>query len=297
MDILVTGASGKVGKYVARHLANAGHNVTNLDRIPPAEAFSDIPWVQCDVLDHAALRECVAGFDAVAHLAGIPIPLYHPAEEVFRTNVLGAYNVLEAAAAGRIPRFVFMSSESVLGFAFMERHMDPLFLPMDETHPARPQDPYGMGKWAAEGLCQAVARRTGMEVAILRAPWIWVPEPEETAMYRQLVADPHAWHRQLWAFCGVEDVASGFEAALSMPFAAMTGASEPGAAAKSPAPVFFLCADENWTGQPTGELLAAHYAMPERNTLTGAASALSTARARASLGWAPRQTAGDFTGS
>lgn len=294
MNILVTGGSGRVGRYVARRLAQAGHDVTNLDLIPPPESLSDIPWIQCDILNQAALRECLGGRDAVVHLAGIPVPLNHPAEEVFHTNVVGSHHLLEAAAACETPRFIFMSSESVLGFAFMERHMDPLYLPMDEGHPARPQDAYGLSKWAAEAVCQSVARRTGMEVAILRAPWVWTPDAEEAEQYRNLVADPGAWYRNMWAFCGVEDLAVGVEAALRLPWERVSGAAAPQANAPEPAPAFYLCAQENWTGKPTAALLEEHYRLPERNALHGADSVLSTARARERLGWMPVKTAGEY---
>jgi len=293
MNILVTGASGKVAKYVARHLANQGHDVTNLDRIPPPEAFSDIPWRPGDILDPAEMRECVKGYDAVAHLAGVPTPLFHPGEEVIRINALGTYNVVEAAAANGVPRLALMSSESVLGFAFLERPMDPEFLPMDETHPQRPQDAYALSKVAAEAACQAAVRRTGIEICILRSPWVWVPEPSETALHRELVADPHKWHRSWWAFCGVEDVASAFALALTRPL--QMGPPD----SASPAPAYFISAADNWTGRDTLELAREHYNVPDSAVrgLHGARSPISHDRIRAELGWEPRQTAADFVGA
>lgn len=139
MKILVTGGSGSVGKYIVDELQRHNHTVGVLDIIPPKPGvwFHDV-----DVLNLENVVKAVKGYDAVVHMAGIPHPLNHPAEKVFGVNVNGTFNVLEAAARSNVKKVVFTSSESTLGFAFMTQHMAPEYIPIDELHPLRPQDPY-----------------------------------------------------------------------------------------------------------------------------------------------------------
>lgn len=137
MRILVTGGSGLVGRYVVEGLAQA-HDVEILDLRRPVK--SQMPYHAVDLLDHASVNDSVRGFDVVVHLAGIPHPLDDPAQRVFRVNTLGTFNLLEACAANGIRRFIFISSESVLGFTFSTARMWPEYFPIDELHPLRPQD-------------------------------------------------------------------------------------------------------------------------------------------------------------
>ena len=64
-------------------------------------------------------------------------------------------NCLEAAERGGVGRFVLASSEAVLGFAYRTRDLKPDYFPIDEDHPLRPQDSYGLSKVAAEEACRA----------------------------------------------------------------------------------------------------------------------------------------------
>src|SRR3972149_4426939 len=95
MDVLITGGSGLVGKYVVEALSQA-----------PKVSFPDIrdpaspkPFYWVDIMNLPALVHAFShGFDAVVHMAGIPNPLNDPAEKVFAINTGGTFNVLEAAA-------------------------------------------------------------------------------------------------------------------------------------------------------------------------------------------------------
>ncbi len=186
MRILVTGGSGLIGRYVVEELKPV-HEVEILDLKKPAHPL--LPYHPVDLLDERATKEHVRGFDVVVHLAGIPHPLNDPPERVFHTNTQSTYNLLEACAASGIARVIFISSESVLGFAFSTTRMWPEFLPLDERHRLRPQDPYGLSKVSCEQICHGFSRRTGMQTLCLRPPWVWVPEPQEVAFYKQLRAE------------------------------------------------------------------------------------------------------------
>ena len=282
MKILITGGSGLVGRFVVDELCKS-HTVELLD-LKPAHR-NDVRSIPADILDLEALRRVVAGYDAVVHLAGIPHPLNDPPEKVFRVNTMGTFNVLESCVQSGIKRFVFMSSESTLGFAFSTTRLFPLYLPIDESHPLRPQDPYGLSKIACEQLCRGFSDRSGMTTVCLRAPWIWVPEEKERVMYRQLVAEYPKWYKNLWAFIHVNDVAQAISLSLT-------------ATPKNKSEAFFITADVNWTGRVSRELAAQFF--PETRDFgaqfEGPVSFISSEKAKRSLGFHPTCTTADILG-
>ena len=199
---------------------------------------------------------------------------------------MGSFNVLEAAAWNRVGRVIFMSSESVLGFAFSGGKIRPEYFPVDEHHPLRPLDPYGVSKMCGESMCEAFARRGTLTTLCLRPPWIWVPEESEIRKYRDLLERPEAWPQTLWAYVHVADVAEAVASALVREFA--PGSSH----------TCFLSARENWTGQDWRELARRYYPgtrilEPER---AGPYSLLSHQQASTLLGFQPRYSLHDLPG-
>lgn len=282
MKVLVTGSSGLVGRFLADELACA-HAVTLLDVRPPHR--SDLPYLEIDLLKAPDAKKNIREFDAVVHLAGVPHPLERPPEEVFQVNTLGTLNVLEACAANNIGRFILMSSESTLGFAFSGERMWPQFVPIDESHPTRPQDAYGLSKLTAELLCRGYTRRTGIRTICLRPPWIWVPDAVEVVRYRELVRDYEKWSKNLWGFVHVHDLSAAVEGALHFEGEELHE-------------VFFITAAENWTGVSSRKLLERFYPETQqiRGDFEGAASFISSMKARRLLGYQPVRTAADLVG-
>ncbi|HAV23578.1 MAG: hypothetical protein A3H45_03185 [Ignavibacteria bacterium RIFCSPLOWO2_02_FULL_55_14] len=280
MKILVTGGSGLVGRYVVRELAR-DHDVTVIDLRNPFEGYSR--FTRANILSLSSLTKAVDDFDAVVHLAGIAHPLNDPPERVFQVNTVGTFNVLEAAALAGVPRFVFMSSESVLGFAFAKTRMWPEYIPLDEEHPLRPQDAYGLSKVSGELLCASYARTYGMQTISLRPPWIWVPEDKEIATYRTLISEYEKWHKNLWGWIHVLDVVEAIKKAIDVP---AFGTHE----------AFFISAKEQWTKIPTKELLKQFY--PEvkvpADALTGRESLFNTSKAASLLGFQPTRSVHDI---
>jgi len=276
MNVLVTGGSGVVGKYVV-HVLSQTHKVSVLDIREPA---SPKPFYWVDIMNLPALAHVLShGFDAIVHMAGIPNPLNDPAERVFTVNTVGTFNVLEAAAKCGIRRLVFISSESVLGFAFMTRIMAPEYVPIDERHPLRPQDPYGLSKLLAEQICRSYSLRHGIQTVCIRPPWIWVPEEKEIEMYRVLVNEYPNWSKNLWAYVHVLDLASAVLLALEANDLSIHEA-------------FFISAKENWTGCESRTLVKSYYSSVTEiaESFCGCDSLISSARASAKLGYIPRHT-------
>ena len=280
MKILVTGGSGLVGKHTVNFLART-HKVSVLDiKEPP----SDHPFYHVDVMDLPALLKTFAlGFDAIVHMAGIPHPLNDPAEKVFQLNVLGTFNVLEAAAQLGVKKIVFISSESVLGFAFMTKMIVPMYIPIDEEHPLSPQDPYGLSKLLGEQTCRSYALRYGMKTICFRPAWIWVPERKEIELYRTLIHEYPKWSKNLWAYVHVEDFASALLSGLE---SENLDSDE----------IFFVTADDNWTGKESRLLLKEHYPSVQRiaKTFVGQQSLISSAKAKRRLGYKPKHSWREF---
>jgi UDP-glucose 4-epimerase len=280
VKVLVTGASGFIGRYIVDELA-LHHSVEMLD-IKPAHR-TDLPFHLVNILEENEVRRKVKNFDAVVHLAGIPHPLNNPPEQVFRVNTIGTYNLLEACSVNDIRKVVFLSSESTLGFDFASTPMAPMYFPIDEEHPLQPQDAYGLSKVCCELICAGFTRRVGMQTVCLRAPWIWVPEEKELQLYRQLIAEYSKWYRTLWAYIHVLDIAQLIQRAFECELPQRHES-------------YFICAKENWTGHDSRELLEEFY--PEikdmRKKFSGKMSLISAEKAKRELGFEPMNSVKDL---
>jgi UDP-glucose 4-epimerase len=146
MRVLVTGATGFVGRAVVRQLTMAGHSVIGLVRTPKPVSYELLIG---DVLDQGAVEHAVEGADAVCHLAALTSVRESFDEPVryFRVNVTGTLNVLdsmnaEAQRTGRTLRLIFASTCAVYGA--------PETQPITEAQEPMPGNPYGASKLAAE---------------------------------------------------------------------------------------------------------------------------------------------------
>lgn len=271
MKVVVTGGAGRAGRWVVEELL-ASHEVTIFDRVAPAPA-SGARVVLGDVGDLGQVYGALAGADAVVHLAAIPTPLRDPPEVVFGTNVMGTFNVAEAAATLGLRKLVYSSSGSALGFAFRTREMVPDYLPLDEAHPLRPQDPYGLSKWLGEEIVESVSRRTGLRTIVLRPTTIFTPDSYAERVPR-LVASPS--RNSILAYVDARDFAQAVRLAVEN----QTIVHER----------FFVTADDALADEPLCELFPRLYPGSEGVAagLAGTESPVSSAKAKALLGYRPR---------
>jgi UDP-glucose 4-epimerase len=112
MNVIVFGGSGFVGSHVADALTQAGHAVTLFDLRPSRYLQDNQQFIQGDILDLAAVQKAIAGQDVVYNFAGLADlneALERPIDTV-RLNILGCVNLLQAAQAANVKRFVFASS-------------------------------------------------------------------------------------------------------------------------------------------------------------------------------------------
>jgi nucleoside-diphosphate-sugar epimerase len=173
MIVVVTGASGMLGRAVAREIADRGHTVRTLQRRPSGLADSPgsalaVTDVLGSVTDAGTVAGAMEGADAVVHLAA-KVSLAGDPGEFERVNVGGTATVIDAAEAAGVTRFVQVSSPSVAhaGSALVGADADP-------ADPARARGEYARTKAAGELL--ALSRdRPGFAVVVVRPHLVWGP--------------------------------------------------------------------------------------------------------------------------
>ena len=281
MKVVVTGGSGNIGRYVVRELLRHGHEIVSFDRVVPPEPEPGVHYRLGDHEDEGAVFELLAPAEAVVHLSAIPSPGTHANAHVFRTNVMGTYNVCEAAATLGLRKIVATSSINVLGMGFRYRDFAPHYLPVDENHPDLPQDPYGLSKVVGEDIVDMVHRRTGIPAVSIRPSHVIVPEnwPERLAA---MEADFNAYYRGIWGYADVRDLAVGFRLALETEDA-VQGA-------------YYIVADDAFCPMPLAEAAPLIFPGAERMAahLTGTQSGISNAKAKRDLGFQPQYSWRDF---
>ena len=282
MRVLITGSRGKVGRATVAACLAAGHRVTGLDLSPPTFERGDPhegAYVQANVADAGDAYAIVArGFDAIVHAAAIPEPTQNPPHVVFHNNLMGVFNLLEAAVRFGVGRFVNVSSETVPGFFFPERPFLPDYLPIDEEHPVRPQDPYALAKAFSEQLCDAAVRRSDIRCISIRPSWVQHAGNYARNLGPQ-IADPDLESGGYWSYIDAEDLAD-----------ALRLAAESGLPGHE---VFYIASPDAASTLTLPELL-------ERHGLTGKidlrdldrpdAGGISIAKARRLLGYAPSRS-------
>jgi nucleoside-diphosphate-sugar epimerase len=166
MKLVVTGGSGRLGQFTIRELLVHGHEVLSLDRVPPPTAVCP-SWVS-DLSRAGDLYQALRGADGVIHLAAWQAPGLTADTETFNNNVGATYNVLKAATDLGVGRAVLASSIAAYGFIYAPRMPTPDYLPLDEEHPCRPQDSYGLSKVVGETIADSFARVAPVTIVSLR---------------------------------------------------------------------------------------------------------------------------------
>jgi nucleoside-diphosphate-sugar epimerase len=166
-QIVVTGAAGFIGRALCRGLVERGHRVRGLTRSPA----DPIPGVELrpvgEIGPQTAWPEHLAAVDAVIHLATAahrPAPGTAPRREAEAAAALA-----RAAAARGVRRLVLMSSIRAMGEATRPG------APFSPADPPLPGEPYGAAKLAIERAVLSAARETGLELVVLRPPFVYGP--------------------------------------------------------------------------------------------------------------------------
>ena len=270
MQVAVTGGLGRLGQYVVRALAP--HTVRVLDIGPAADC------VVADLRDLAALRAALRGVEVVVHLGGIDRSVATDDAATMQVNAMGTWNLFEASLQVGVRRVIHCASSSVLGLDHSNPGLPPAYLPIDESHPLRPTDAYGLSKLCGERIAEAYSRR-GVEVIVIRPCFVAFPEMADFMAGRSGPEGRNEPLPYLRTYVGPEDCARGFAAAATVAY----GGFE----------TFFLAAADAFATEPTVARLEALYGtrIPLRDAALyqrlPCASPISHAAARDRLGWTP----------
>lgn len=169
--MLVTGGTGFIGSFVVERLLEEGADVVVFDATPQPANLGDlarrVEIVEGDVRDVDAVARAVEGAAGVFHMAVLPLgPTIAEPRLGLEVNVVGTYNVLEAAQKAGVRKVVFSSASSVYG------DTDDT---MDESHPLGARTMYGASKIAGEYLLRAFADRDGLDYVTLRYMNVYGP--------------------------------------------------------------------------------------------------------------------------
>ncbi|SAL45960.1 NAD-dependent epimerase/dehydratase [Caballeronia choica] len=157
--LLLTGAAGNLGRQLRPALADWADfvrvsDIAVLDDAAPHEETNAV-----DLADRQAVMHLVEGVDAIVHLGGISVDA--PFDDLLDANILGTYNLYEAARRHGVKRVVFASSNHAIGF-------HPVTEVLDADAPLRPDSLYGVTKCFGESLSRYYFDRFGIETVCLR---------------------------------------------------------------------------------------------------------------------------------
>jgi nucleoside-diphosphate-sugar epimerase len=213
--IVVTGGSGKAGRFCLSELVAHGYALCNIDQVSGSDP--SIPFCQVDLTDFgqtmaalSAIDERVNKVTGIVHLAAIPAPGRAPNHVTFETNTISTYNVFEAARQLRIKNIVWASSETVLGLPF---DIPPPYVPVDEEYPGRPETAYSLSKLVGEEMAKQFCR-WDPELKIIGLRLSNVMSPEDYARFPDFQDDARKRKWNVWSYIDARDAAQAFRLAL-----------------------------------------------------------------------------------
>ena len=236
--VVVTGGSGRLGQFVIRDLLAHGYQVLSLDRVPPREKLC-MSWL-VDLCHAGDLFEALRDAYGIIHLGAYQAPNLAPDAETLSNNVSASYNVLRSAADMGVNKLVMASSTAAFGFIYAYKLWAPDYLPLDENHPSKPQDSYGLSKVLGEQIADSIVSvHKQMTVSSLRFPGVNFDLTYES--FRERWRNPATRASGFWTYIDARDAATTCRLALEAKF---TGHQ-----------VFIASAPKNCMIQPTLPLI------------------------------------------
>jgi len=167
--VLITGAAGNVGKSLALSLKDRYDLRLHYNRtMPDNPPVTDV--VRADISDYDAIAPALEGMDAVVHMAA-DSSTQATWESVRDRNLIGAYNVFEAARRAGVPKIIFATTNHVMGMYDRDQQW-----PIYANQPVRPDSLYGVSKAYGEALGRFYSDQHGLSVICLRIGW-FLPHP------------------------------------------------------------------------------------------------------------------------
>jgi nucleoside-diphosphate-sugar epimerase len=277
--VLVTGGAGKLGRACVADLLAHNYDVFVVDTVP----VKNVPCIIADLADFGQTldalssvgKEIHAGvapqaFDAIVHLAAFPTPRQYPDAHLFQNNIMGTYNIFEAARRLGIHNVIWASSETTLGEPFDERAP---YAPVDEDYPLRAKSAYALAKVLMEDMARQFCYQTpDMKLVGLR--FSNVMEPADYAKFPAYNDDPEERKWNMWAYIDARDGSQAIRKAIEWQATGMH-------------PFIIANADTVMT-TPSAELMAKTFPGVEvRKELGEYETLLSIEKARRVLGYEP----------
>ena len=156
--VLLTGAGGAIGTRLRKLLA-AHYELVLTDLAPPSGLEPQEAFIAADLADAGSIERAVAGAEGIVHLGGQSVEA--PWETILHSNIVGTYNLFEAARKHGVKRVVFASSNHVAGFYPREQTIGTEVLPLPDTR-------YGVSKAFGEALGALYAHKYGLGVLCIR---------------------------------------------------------------------------------------------------------------------------------
>jgi nucleoside-diphosphate-sugar epimerase len=278
MSVLVTGGSGKLGRFVVACLQESGWRVISADRVPHPD--SAVTQVLVDLRDSEQVLDLVTGvneridrLDAVVHLAAIPAPGLATDLATFDNNFGSTMNVFTAVKNAGIKKVVFASSETVLGLPF---DTPPPYVPLDEEYRPRPESFYALAKFLEEQAAMELCR-WDPELSMIALRFSNVIDPKDYPDFENFQSDAWARKWNLWAYIDARDGAHAVERALRC---GLTGFE-----------AFIIASPDSVMRTPNDGLLAQVFpGIARRREVSAHDTLLSIDKARSLLGYEPEHS-------
>lgn len=276
MKIVITGCKGMIGSYTFNYAkAQPGVTVFGVDNVGRGNVDD---YLSADLTDFGQAIDALDGADAVIHLAAIPSQRMFSASKTFITNTAMTWNVFEACARLGVPRVVAASSIQVNRTVTMRNPITYDYFPLDEQHPADPQDDYSMCKYAGEVLGDMFSKHYGLTVVSIRPPWVARPE-EVSELPAGEAEDPHY---ALYTYIDVRDAARAFFMAATAELPAQSHT------------VAFISAKDTTVNTPSREIVKRYFPHAKvKGGLKGHESLVSIKTAERAFGFVPQYSCRD----
>ncbi|NTG51131.1 NAD(P)-dependent oxidoreductase [Agrobacterium rhizogenes] len=170
--LLMTGAAGGVGQALRPLLSEIAENVVLSDIVAVDDLRPNERFVGCDLADRSGVDALVQGVDGIIHLGGVSTEKAF--DLILQGNIIGLYNLYEAARQAGMPRIIFASSNHTIGYYRRDERID-------STVPTRPDSLYGVSKVYGEAVASLYFDKFGQETLSVRIGSCF-PEPRNPRM-------------------------------------------------------------------------------------------------------------------
>jgi nucleoside-diphosphate-sugar epimerase len=279
MKVLITGAAGRLGSEVTRHIQSAGIDFRATDRRGGRDLLFDVEVA--DIRVREACYPLVEGCDAVVHLANHPNAIVADAQTVFNENCAMNMNVFQAAMEAGAKRIIFASSiQAISGARKFDDSVDEQepsslpYLPLDGNAPANPGNPYAASKVGGEMLLQYFRKFHGLCGVAVRFPML-VPRDSISIRLRSLdQLGRGANLDEAFTFLSFADAARLIVALLRTPIDGYHA--------------YFPAAREPWLQMPIPQIVSRFYPnVPLRRPIDELNSLIDLSQIERDTGWLP----------